>query len=102
MTMLLPKRTRERCQAHLRFIRTLPCAACGVSATVQAHHLTISPDPKARGLKASDRWTAPLCLADHLELHMRGDERAWWAALGRDPIALAERLWAMSIAAGRA
>ena len=31
---------------------------------------------------------------------MFGNEEAWWAALGIDPLALAARLWAASLALG--
>ena len=47
--------------------------------------------------KPSDRFAVPLCAAHHREgpkaQHAAG-ERAWWAARGIDPYALAETLYA--------
>ena len=92
---------RVRSAAHMAFVAEHPCIVCGWP-DVQVHHLTCGPEPKARGLKASDSYTVPLCPRHHDALHQRGDERAFWHALGIDPIAAAERLWAASVASGRA
>ena len=99
---------RVRSERHLRWIRTLQCTVprCRPYRQVVAHHLTISPQPKARGLTAGDDWAVPLCLACHGpgfagSLHDRGDERAWWAARGIDPIGLAAWLAFLSRCAGR-
>ena len=98
---------RVRCERHLAYIRTLPCCACRRQGATVAHHLTCGPEPKARGMKASDSWTVPLCIACHDaghpgSLHHAGDEDAWWQAKRRDPIAIAVSLWADSVEAGRA
>ena len=54
--------------------------------------------PKARGLKAGDQWTVPLCRAHHRpifagSLHSWGDERAWWRMHRIDPLPVAEDMW---------
>jgi hypothetical protein len=92
--MLIPKPVRERSAGHLARVRQMSCSVpgCCAAGPVQAHHLTIA-QPKARGLKASDACAVPLCHQHHDALHRRGDERAWWDAVGVDPIALAESLW---------
>jgi hypothetical protein len=43
----------------------------------------------------------PLCRAHHNRLHGMGDEARWWRTQMVDPLALAARLWAASVAAGR-
>ncbi len=46
------------------------------------------------GRKVSDRFTVPICRLHHRELHRRGNERAWWASQGIDPLAISAMLWA--------
>ena len=89
---------RVRSKSHMAYVASLPCIVCGWHE-VQVHHLTCGREAKARGLKASDSATLPTCAPCHTALHARGDERAFWHALGIDPIAAAERLWAESQAA---
>lgn len=94
------RQKRIRSPKHLARLRKLPCSipGCRPYWQVVAHHLTCSPQPKARGLTAGDDWAVPLCLAHHGpgfagSLHDAGNERSWWARKGIDPLALAERLW---------
>jgi hypothetical protein len=96
------KTSRVRDKRHLAYVASWPCCvpACGLEG-VQVHHLTCGPEPKARGLKAGDDQTVPLCRGHHDSLHARGDERAFWAEVGFDAIAYAAQLWAES-RAGRA
>jgi len=42
----------------------------------------------------SDEFTVPLCRVHHREAHRCGDERAWWAKVGVDPLKIALNLWA--------
>jgi hypothetical protein len=96
--MMCPRPVRERMPWHLARLRTLPCCVLGCrDGRVEPHHLT-HVQPKARGLKAGDQWTVPLCRAHHRagfrdSLHSHGNERAWWEAQRVDPIHLAIRLW---------
>lgn len=61
-----------------------------------AHHLMIA-QPKARSLKAGDQFVVPLCFLHHTELHLSGDERAWWTSHGvDDPVFLALKFYAES------
>lgn len=98
---------RIRCPAHLKWIRTLPCAVPGCRLSeIQAHHLTCGPEPKARSLKASDVWALPCCRThhdpnSHGSIHHNGAEREWWAIRGVDPIARAAHLWSISPAGVR-
>ena len=55
--------------AYLSWVRTLPCCACGLRGMTQAHHRT----GYAKGKKAPDRETMPLCHPCHRDLHdLRG------------------------------
>jgi hypothetical protein len=91
------KQPRVRSRRHLDRIATLPCSVPGCPTwrreTVVPHHLTCGPEPKGRGIKASDIFACPLCFHHHLgsdeAVHARGDELAWWGELGLDPIAIA-------------
>ena len=84
-----PKRIRNR--EHLRFVASQPCLACGRSPS-QAHHLRFA-QPLALGKKVSDEYTVPLCALHHHELHMRGNEKAWWEERQIEPMHTAEELW---------
>lgn len=101
------KADRVRAPRHLARLRTLPCCipGCKGKPTI-AHHLTCGPEPKARGLKASDRFAVNLCEPIHHSaqsnrgIHHRGDEAAWWAEKGLDPVRWAEYQWRISRALG--
>ena len=101
------KVARLRSAKHMAFVGSLRCSVCPRANATQVHHLTCGPELKARGLKASDCWTVPLCHAHHDaqsmgSVHHAGDETAWWNSKERDPIEIAATLWAMSLEAGRA
>lgn len=93
-------RGRERDNGHLAFIRRLPCA-CGClrspcdAAHVRYADLTRDKPYTAKGVKPSDKWTVPLFRECHQEQH-GGSERTFWDGRGIDPLALAERLYAVS------
>ena len=96
---------RPKCEGHLRWVRTLPCCVSGAPSGVIVHHC-MHGDPSATGARSSDRHAVPLLHSLHDAqyagaLHREACEPVWWAARGIDPLALAARLWAISIAAGR-
>jgi hypothetical protein len=73
---------------------------------VQVHHLTCGPEPKGRGIKASDCYTVPVCFEHHGpgpsgSIHDHGNERAWWEFLSVDPVAVALNYWRRSLLSGR-
>jgi hypothetical protein len=85
--------------AHLAFIRRLPCVACGASPCDAAH---VRFGDAARGKinagmqrKPDDSWTLPLDRRCHERQHS-GNERAFYEALGIDALALCEALYAVS------
>jgi hypothetical protein len=90
----LPEPRRIRDREHVRSVAKQPCLICGRQPS-DAHHLRFAQS-RALGRKASDEFTVPLCRGHHRELHRRGDEAAWWARLGLDPIAAARTLWLKS------
>ena len=87
----LPRSTRARNKAHLRFVAAQPCLVCQ-RAPSDAHHLKFA-EPRALGRKVSDQFTVPLCREHHQELHRHGDERAWWANVNVTPLEVARVLW---------
>ena len=94
------KTPRIRSRSHMEFVASHRCCVCQ-RASVQVHHLTHGYEPKARGLKASDSQTVPMCRQHHDALHARGDEAAFWHGQRIDAEQLAADLWAQSVAAGR-
>ena len=94
MVTPLPKSTRARNKAHLRFVATQPCLVCQRSPC-DAHHLKFA-EPRALGRKVSDQFTVPLCRQHHQQLHRHGNERAWWADVNVTPLEVARSLWDMT------
>lgn len=85
-----PKRHRDK--AHLRFVASQPCLVCRHQPS-DAHHLRFA-QPRALGLKVSDEFTVPLCRVHHQELHLAGNEVAWWHNISINPLPIAKELWA--------
>jgi hypothetical protein len=52
------------------------------------HHLTFT-QPRALGRRVSDEFIVPVCRIHHRELHLSGDEAAWWQTLNIDPLPVA-------------
>lgn len=85
-------------EAHLAYVRTLPCRICGKPGSDPAHirspALAYGKEHTGMGEKPDDFWVLPLCRHHHMEQHARGDELAWWASYGIDPHAEAVALCA--------
>jgi hypothetical protein len=91
---------RKHDEAHLAFIRQLPCAVCLDNTATEAAHVRY-PEPKAAkpitgaGTKPDDKFVVPLCSKCHREQH-GGKERAFWNGREIDPIFLALALYSVS------
>jgi hypothetical protein len=88
---LVGKTIRLRDKEHCKLVSRQPCLVCG-RTPAEPHHLRFA-QPRAMGRKVSDEFTVPVCRLHHRELHRNGDEAAWWAGLGIDPIPVALGLW---------
>jgi hypothetical protein len=84
-----PRRVRDR--EHVRFVAGHPCLICG-RRPADPHHVRFAQS-RALGRKVSDEYTVPLCRGHHREVHRCGDEAAWWAKIGVDPLGVANALW---------
>lgn len=80
---------------HLRWIKKLPCLVCGNWNGNHAHHL-LTGVTRGMGMKAADEFTIPLCMNCHSQLHLRGNERAFFGDVGVDPLEWAARLVVLS------
>lgn len=96
------KRTpRERDNAHLDFIRSLPCVVCGDNTSTEAAHVRFSDVSAGKvnpgvGQKPHDFWTVPLCGSCHRGQHLMG-ERDFWSLLAKvDPLRTAAFLYLAS------
>lgn len=94
------KAARIKDEAHLDFIRSLPCVSCGNGIETEAAHLR--SDNRKYGKtttgmqqKPSDMWTLPLCGKCHRIQHT-GNEKNFWTNLGINPWVLALSLHAAS------
>ena len=87
----LGKPVRLRDKDHRKFVLRQPCLVCG-RVPSDPHHLTFT-QPRAMGRRVSDEFIVPVCRVHHRELHLSGDEAAWWRKLNIDPLPVALRLW---------
>lgn len=91
-----PKHKRFRSRVHLTHVATHACCVPGCGAwPVEVHHRLMGPEPKGRGIKASDYWTVPLCHAHHVgqdSPHHHGNEEEWAKAHVINLIAIACRM----------
>jgi len=55
----------NRDSKRLEQVRSLPCCVCGIGPRSQAAHSNFSEHGKGRSIKAHDKYTIPLCDADH-------------------------------------
>jgi hypothetical protein len=85
------KTIRLRDKDHRKFVSRRPCLVCG-RAPSDPHHLRFA-QPRALGRKVSDEFTVPVCRLHHREIHRHGNEAAWWAKAGIEPLAVALALW---------
>ena len=98
--MFKMKRPRLHQEAHLSFIRELPCVSCGNDTATEAAHLRSANRQYGKlhtglGEKPSDMWTLPLCGDCHRQQH-KGNELNFWTNLGVNPFVLALSLFAAS------
>lgn len=93
------KRPRENDDAHLKWIRTLPCVITGERPVDPAHIRYADPVYGKREVgkaeKPDDRWVVPICRRKHDEQHGM-NERIFWARHGLDPLRIALALHACS------
>jgi hypothetical protein len=87
----LVKTVRRRDKEHRKFVSRQGCLICG-RTPCDAHHLGYM-QPRALGKRVSDEFTVPVCRIHHRELHLQGDEIAWWNKFQIDPVPVALRLW---------
>lgn len=97
---------RVKDNAHLDFIRQLPCVISGKWPVDAAHvryaDLDRGKDYTGKGVKPSDKWVLPLHRDIHSKQHSMS-ERKFWEGLGIDPLNLCEELYRISgdLEAGR-
>ncbi len=93
------KRTSKRMvdDAHVTFVRSLPCLVCRGPST--AHHVLRTPE-RAAARKSDDNHTLPLCHPHHMRLHDSGNETRYLheaAGLTQiSPVELSEKLFEVS------
>lgn len=86
-------------EPHLKQVRLLPCAVTGAPGPNHPHHLMRAVPVKHRkrgqSVTNEDRWTIPLCLEVHRQLHddKRQDDELFLIERGVDGRRLAQALW---------
>ncbi|KQY96409.1 hypothetical protein [Brevundimonas sp. Root1423] len=84
-------RGRQIDNGFRQYVRRQPCEARHLGGCMgPVHHAHVSyrvdgiPNSFGRGVKNHDRHGNPLCLGHHEQQHAMGDERRFWAMLGKD------------------
>ena len=100
MTALRQRMPRAKNEAHLAFIRSLPCVCCLNDIETEAAHLRMTclaygKRYTGKQEKPDDIWTLPLCGTCHRKQHT-GSETAFWEDQGINPFILALSLFAAS------
>ncbi len=86
---------RDRCSAHLKFVRSYQCCVPGCQGMpIEAAHVRTGTDG-GTGLKPSDCWVVSLCRDHHAEQHRIG-ETAFEAAYSISLKAIASEFAASS------
>jgi hypothetical protein len=93
------RRPRIKNEAHLKFIRRLPCLIC-LGDGVDAAHLRMADlraDKRTCGMaeKPDDCWTLPLCRTHHDAQHKVGERKFWDFGIF-DPTFICLALWRVS------
>jgi hypothetical protein len=66
--MMIPKFNYYRNKKHLKNVASLPCQVCYVEGMTQASHSNQAIHGKGRSLRASDEFTAAICVEHHYEI----------------------------------
>jgi hypothetical protein len=64
----IPKFSYLRSKKHLQNVASLPCQICYVEGRTQASHSNQAIHGKGRSIKASDEFTAAICVEHHYEI----------------------------------
>jgi hypothetical protein len=96
-----PVKAPKEAPDYLAQIRQLPCLYCGVEPAGEAAHCDFSSyefgKKRSFGRRPHDSQALPLCRDDHLNAkhaQHKGNEEAFWLALGIQPYAMARDLHA--------
>jgi hypothetical protein len=78
--MMIPKHPYVRSKKLLRLVASLDCQICGSGVCVQAAHSNwVQWGGKGKSLKASDEYTAALCMVCHYDI----DQGTRWSKAER-------------------
>jgi hypothetical protein len=67
--IMFPKQNYFRSKKHLKLVASLPCQLCGADNLTQAAHSNwVQWGGKGRSIKASDEYTAALCMSCHFDI----------------------------------
>lgn len=100
MPELRQRQPRTPNKAFLAFVRLRACCVCGAAPPVHAAHIRMASVVHGKrecgkGEKPSDLFATPLCARCHLIDQHGGSEREFWQRVGKDPFAIAARLFAI-------
>lgn len=94
------RRPRIENEAHLKFVRSLPCIVSKDNTSTEAAHIRFTDMRVAKnnagvGAKPDDFFVVPLSSEEHRKQHA-GREQDYWFKAGIDPILIALALYAVS------
>jgi hypothetical protein len=80
-------------EKYLKLVRQESCLVCGgAQGGSDPHHLKFVGG-RGMGMKAHDKWAAPLCRIHHDKLHGFGRELDFWIKYKIDVVGWCEDFW---------
>jgi len=100
---MFQKQKYFRSKKHLKLVASLPCQVCGTENQTQAAHSNWAElGGKAKSLKASDEYTAALCLKCHYEIDQgktltKEERQDLWQKAHQKTVAVLQDQWPVGV-----
>ena len=91
-----------RSKKLLKLVACLDCQICGSGLMVQAAHSNMAQHGKGRGIKASDEYTAALCMSCHYEIDQgktlsKEERQDLWQKAHQKTVAALQDQWPVGV-----
>jgi len=91
-----------RSKKLLKLVACLDCQICGSGLMVQAAHSNMAQHGKGRGIKASDEYTAALCMSCHYEIDQgktlsKQERQDLWQKAHQKTVAALQDQWPVGV-----
>ena len=99
---MIEKHQYVRSKKLLKLVACLDCQICGSGLMVQAAHSNMAQHGKGRGIKASDEYTAALCMSCHYEIDQgktlsKEERQDLWQKAHQKTVAALQDQWPVGV-----